>query len=103
MYRLHNSAHAKEIRLADSLPDVDMFVREHVRGYNKQSNRPNNLVEDHSMTILIQDSVEMRRLFPKHPLWSDPFFGQPDYETFARDMEQALAGQDEEPQHSLAY
>ncbi|OXV05390.1 hypothetical protein Egran_06842 [Elaphomyces granulatus] len=56
---------------------------------------------DKLRTILIQDSVEMRRLFPDHPLWSDPFFGQPEYETFARRMEEALAGQDEGPQYGL--
>ena len=56
---------------------------------------------DKLRTILIQDSAEMRRLFPEHPLWSDPFFRRPDYEKFARDMEQALAGQVEEPRHGL--
>jgi hypothetical protein len=48
MYRLHNSGPAKKIQLADSLPDVDMFVRKHVRAHKKWINRANkSLVEDH--------------------------------------------------------
>jgi len=54
MYRLHHSAHIKKIHLADSLPDIDMFVREYVRGYNKWSSRANkSLVEDHSFNAYI--------------------------------------------------
>jgi len=54
MYRLLNSAQYKEIHLADSLPDINMFVREHVRGYNKWSSRTNkSLVEDHSINAYI--------------------------------------------------
>jgi hypothetical protein len=54
MYRLHNSGLAKKIQLADSLPDIDMFVRKHVRAYDKWINRANKrLVEDHSKNAYI--------------------------------------------------
>jgi hypothetical protein len=54
MYRLQNSAHAKKICLSESLPDIDIFVRQHVRDYNKWDQRANKkLVEDDSFKAYI--------------------------------------------------
>lgn len=41
-------------------------------------------------TVLLQDSVLLQREFPHHPLWEDPLFVRPDYEEFAREVEQSL-------------
>ncbi len=41
-------------------------------------------------TILLQDSVIMRKEFPDHPIWTDPIFHRDDYLAFARDVELSL-------------
>lgn len=38
-------------------------------------------------TILLQDSVFLRREFPEHPLWNHPVFVRQDYQEFAREVE----------------
>ena len=41
-------------------------------------------------TILLQDSVLLRREFPHHPLWEDPLFVRPDYREFAGEVARSL-------------
>ena len=42
-------------------------------------------------TILLQDSVLMRKEFPQHPMWTHEVFGRADYLTFAAELEASLA------------
>ena len=37
--------------------------------------------------VLLQDSVVLRKEFPRHPLWKDPFFDGEEYRRFARRVE----------------
>jgi Centromere DNA-binding protein complex CBF3 subunit, domain 2/Transcriptional activator of glycolytic enzymes len=46
-------------------------------------------------TILLQDSVLLRREFPEHPIWQDPIFVRDDYRGFAEDVERSLLETDE--------
>jgi len=41
--------------------------------------------------ILLQDSVVLRREFPRHPLWKDSLFNCKEYRRFAAQVEEALA------------
>ena len=41
-------------------------------------------------TILLQDSVILRREFPQHPVWQSPIFVRDDYTQFAQEVEQSL-------------
>jgi hypothetical protein len=46
-------------------------------------------------TILLQDSVIMRKEFPNHPMWSDPLFVREDYQRFAAEVELSLSNIEE--------
>ena len=41
--------------------------------------------------VLLQDSVVLRRAFPRHPLWKDSLFSCQEYQRFAARVEDALA------------
>jgi len=40
--------------------------------------------------ILLQDSVILRRKFPRHPLWREPIFNSVEYQAFAARVESSL-------------
>jgi hypothetical protein len=55
----------------------------------------------HLRTILIQDSVLLRRDFPTHPIFQHKVFATPEYLTFVRTMERALEVDQPLPQDVL--
>ena len=42
-------------------------------------------------TILLQDSVLLRKEFPQHPIWQHPVFAREDYLAFVKELQQSLA------------
>lgn len=46
-------------------------------------------------TIILQDSVLLRREFPDHPVWKDPLFVRDDYLRFTQEVELAVADVEE--------
>ena len=54
MYKFHNSSRTEKINLDDSLPDINKFVREYVRRYDKWRNKSSrDTVEDFSFDAYI--------------------------------------------------
>ncbi|KAI9089386.1 hypothetical protein DFS34DRAFT_415407 [Phlyctochytrium arcticum] len=41
--------------------------------------------------VVLQDSVEMKKRHPNHPLWTQPIFNSTLYKTFAADLEATMA------------
>lgn len=41
-------------------------------------------------TIILQDSVILRKEFPHHPIWNDPIFVRKDYKLFVDEVEHSL-------------
>jgi hypothetical protein len=80
MYRFHNSSRAEKINLSDSLPDINTFVRQYVRRYDKWRNKSNSyrdMVEDFSFDAYIAyqsgNSTPFEVLFTCSPTttWAD--------------------------------
>jgi hypothetical protein len=54
MYKFHNSSRTEKFILNDSLPDINKFVREYVRMYDKwRTKSPRDIVEDFSQNEYI--------------------------------------------------